>query len=208
MKMLNKKERQIFYLFVRHHLLKNSPIGSKYLAKKINYKFSAPLLRFYFRRLAQKGLLLSKIQGRYPSDEGWKYYLAQYEIRPEIKIRNENLKVIIKNYLKLAKNSFIIIDKFRGIKIKGLHYLAQGLEKESLCDALMFIENVEKNIYKIEEKIGVKIGKEIDNSKTNNLSLGFIRGENKFYLFIGPKKNYYHTLWSILNKIKNKEKDK
>jgi len=161
-------------------------------------------LRFYFRRLTRKGLLFSKIQGRYPSDEGWKYYLTQYEIKPEIKINGENIKVLIKKYLKLAKNSFIIIDKFNGIKIKGLHFLAQGLEKETLCDALMFIENIEKEIGRLEDEIGVKIGKEILNSKTKNLSLGYAKGKNRFYLFLGPKKNYYHTLWSVLNKIKKK----
>jgi transcriptional regulator of heat shock response len=202
--MLSEKERQIFYLFVRHHLLKNSPIGSKYLSKKINYKFSAPLLRFYFRKLTQKGLLFSKIQGRYPSDKGWKYYLTQYEIKPEIKINGENLKLLIKKFLKLAKNSLIIFDKSRGIKIKGLHFLAEGLEKETLCDALLLIEDIEKEIYRLENKIGVKIGKEIEISRTKNLSLGYTKGKNKLYLFLGPKRNYYHTLWSILNKINEK----
>ncbi len=202
--MLNEKERHIFYLLVRYHLLKNSPIGSKYLAKKLNYKFSAPLLRLYFRRLTKKGLLFSKTRGRYPSDEGWRYYLTQYEIKPEIKINEENLKVVIKKYLKLAKNSLIIIDKFKGVKIKGLHFLSQVLEKETLFDALMLIENIEREIYRLENEIGVKIGKDIENSRTKDLSLGYAKSKNKFYLFLGPKRNFYHTLWSVLNKIKEK----
>ncbi|GBD34746.1 Heat-inducible transcription repressor HrcA [bacterium HR35] len=206
--MLQPKERFIFYHFVRCYLKKNRPIGSKYLAKTLNFKFSPPLLRLYFRRLAKKGLILNSydFKGRLPSDKGWKYYLFGFNLNPEIKLNYQNLEESIKKYLYFSRSALIVIEENRKSFLKGLNYLADGLaqKKESLVDALDLIEYLLSTFDLISEDIGIKIGKEIKISKTGELALGFVNQPKRSYLFLGPKRNYYHTLWSLLNEIKKR----
>jgi len=206
--MLRPKERFVFYHFIRYYLKENRPIGSKYLAKKLNFKFSPPLLRLYFRKLTKKGLLINSydFKGRLPSDRGWKYYLFGFNLNPEIKLNYENLEESIKKYLYFSRSALIVIEDNEKSFLKGLNYLAEGLanRKESLVDALDLIENLLTSFSLIPEEIGVKIGKEIKFSKSGELVLGFVNRPQKRYLFLGPKKNYYHTLWSLLNEIKKR----
>ena len=75
--MLNKKEKLIFYELVRNYIFEGKPQGSKLLAKKLTFKIPPSTLRFYFRKLFRRGLIIKigKYGGRIPTDKGWKLSL-------------------------------------------------------------------------------------------------------------------------------------
>lgn len=204
--MLEGKEKLIFYELVRNYIFEGRPQGSKILAKKLPFKISPPTLRLYFRRLFQRGLIIKpgKFSGRIPTDEGWKYYIFHYQTSPEIKIKERSLEKIIKKFVDLSSNIVVYHEKNK-TKILGLNNITKLISTESretIDDILRFIEKFDK----IEKKIGshqkiIKIGSEIENSKSKNLCLAALRKNNRLICFLGPKRNYYHTLWSILNKF-------
>lgn len=208
---LTEIQRFIFYNFVRNHIKKRKPIGSKILAKKLK-KFSPPTLRFYFQKLVEQGYLenVEDFSGRQPTERGWHYYLENYELKPEIKLPEKTtpLDEFLKKVAFLTKNvvfyreSFASRYIFRGLK----NSLAQLEERDLLLDFGEMIENLEKTLTKINKDFEVLIGKEIEGSRTKKLSLIIKKSENFEIGFLGPKINYYHTLFSVFQNLNNGRK--
>ena len=199
------KEKEIFFWFVREYIFRKKPIGSKYLAKKIKNKLSAPSIRIYFRCLAEKGFLenLTNLKGRVPTDKGWYYYLENYPLSPEIHLNIKNLENIFEEITKITEN-IVIYQKENKEKIYGLKYMWRFFDYEDknfLKDLFEFVEKF--NYYKrfLEENKKILIGEKLFFSKSKNLSLCYLQKRNEIISIIGPKRNYYHTLKSLLNEL-------
>jgi len=203
--MLTSKEKFIFYAFIREYIKEGRPLGSKYLALKINPKLPAPTLRFYFRRLTKRGLLSSLVNslGRLPTDLGWKYYLFNYELEPEIKLKSFNPFDLLTEFVSKSHN-VLVYGQRNKFKIYGLQNVLKVLAKEPsevAEDILKMIEIVDKLKTKIDYGVKIKLGKDIEESRTKNLCLASLRKNDLWVCFLGPKRNYYHTLWSLLKKL-------
>lgn len=203
--MLNKKEKLIFYELVRNYIFEGKPQGSKLLAKKLTFKIPPSTLRFYFRKLFRRGLIIKigKYGGRIPTDKGWKYYIFNYKNSPEIKIEENQSEKLIEKFIKLTNNICIYKEKNK-FKFLGLNNIAKLIEletKETIEDILGLIETIDKIDDVPNRKLIIKLGSEIESSKSKNLFFAILKNHKKTICFLGPKRNYYHTLWSILNKL-------
>ncbi|MEM4649813.1 MAG: hypothetical protein QXP78_04005 [Candidatus Bathyarchaeia archaeon] len=63
------------------------------------------------------------------------------------------------------------------------------------------IETIDKIDDVPNHKLIIKLGSEIEYSKSKNLFFAILKNYKRTICFLGPKRNYYHTLWSILNKL-------
>ena len=74
-------------------------------------------------------------------------------------------------------------------------------DKNFLKDLFEFVEKF--NYYKrfLEENKKILIGEKLFFSKSKNLSLCYLQKRNEIVSIIGPKRNYYHTLKSLLNEL-------
>jgi len=204
---LNNTQKFIFYKLARCCIKYQKPIGSKFLAKKLSYKLSAPSLRIYFRKIAKKGYLEKKsfFSGNSPTDKGWYYYLKNFPLKPEVKISKfEERKIDEKlEYLSfLTKNIIIFCDQ--KIKIRGLNNAFYIKEKEIVEDLFFLLENFDKIIRILNNNLNILIGEKIEESISKKISLIAYKNKNKIIGILGKKINYYHTnLVFIKNLIKN-----
>jgi transcriptional regulator of heat shock response len=200
---LTEIEKYLFYNLTRSCIDQKRPIGSKFLAKKIKHKLSAPSLRIYLRKLAKNGYLENvALEGRLPTDKGWYYYLEKYHLNPEIKIPEKfNLEIndLLETISKLTKNVVFFFET--EMMIKGLRNVLLTEEKDLAEDLLNLSENIEKLFTDLNKKINILIGAKIKESKTKNLSLIAYRDQKRIFGFLGPKINYYHTNLVLLKKL-------
>jgi transcriptional regulator of heat shock response len=197
--LLTQKQRFLFYKLIRSCIEKRGPIGSKFLAKKIKNKLSPPSLRIYLRRISEGGYLENVGDfGRLPTDKGWYYYLENYDLKPEIEVSNIfDLDLISE----LTKNIVFLFDD--ELKVRGLKNILEIHEKDIIEDMLCLVEKLEKIIENLDDDVNILIGKKIKESKTKKLSLLAYKNKSKIIGFLGPKINYYHTNFSLLEKFKN-----
>jgi transcriptional regulator of heat shock response len=197
---LNQKQRFLFYKLIRSCIEKRGPVGSKLLAKKIKNKLSPPSLRIYLRKIAESGYLENVGDlGRLPTDKGWYYYLENYDLKPEIKVKVPDV-FDLDLISELTKNIVFLFDD--ELKVRGLKNVLAIQEKEIIEDMLGLVENLEKIIENLKNDINILIGEKIKESKTKKLSLLAYKNKNKIIGFLGPKINYYHAHLSLLKKIK------
>jgi len=196
---LAAKQKFLFYKLVRSCIEKRGPVGSKFLAKKIKNKLSAPSLRIYLRKIVESGYLENiGDSGRLPTDKGWYYYLENYDLKPEIKLKETfNLEEIVK----LTKNIFFSFEN--ELSFRGLKNIVEIEDKEIIGDMLSLTENLEKIIENLEEGFNILIGNRLQESKTKKLSLLAYKNKKKIIGFLGPKINYYHTQVFLLKTLKN-----
>jgi transcriptional regulator of heat shock response len=199
---LTEIEKYLFYNLTRSCIDQKRPIGSKFLAKKMKHKLSAPSLRIYLRKLAKNGYLKNVALGRLPTDKGWYYYLKNYHLKPEIKIPEKfNLEIndLLEMVSRLTKNVVFFFET--EIMIKGLKNVLLAEEKKLAEDLLNLSENIDKLFANLDKEINILIGAKIKGSETKNLSLIAYQDQNKFFGFLGPKINYYHTNLVLLKKL-------
>lgn len=200
---LTEIEKYLFYNLTRSCIDQKRPIGSKFLAKKIKHKLSAPSLRIYLRKLAKNGYLENvALEGRIPTDKGWYYYLIKYHLKPEIKIPEKfNLEFndLLEMISQLTKNIVFFFETEK--VIKGLRNVLLTEEKDLAEDLLNLSENIEKLFADLNKEINILIGAKIKESKTKNLSLIAYRDQKRIFGFLGPKINYYHTNLVLLKKL-------
>ena len=196
---LAEKQKFLFYKLARSCIEKGGPVGSKFLAKKIKNKLSAPSLRIYLRKIAESGYLENVGDfGRLPTDKGWYYYLENYDLKPEIRLRET---FDLDETIKLTKNIFFTFEN--ELSLRGLKNILEIEEKEIIGDILSLVENLEKIIENLEEGLNVLIGHRLEESKTKKLSLLAYKDKNRTIGFLGSKINYYHTQLYLLKKLKN-----
>jgi len=202
---LTEIEKYLFYNLIRSCIDQKRPVGSKFLAKKIKHKLSAPSLRIYLRKLAKNGYLENvALEGRLPTDKGWYYYLTNYHLKPEIKIPEKfNLEIndLLEMISQLTKNVVFFFET--EMMIKGLKNVLLTEEKDLAEDLLNLSENIEKLFANLDKnkKINILIGAKIKESKTKKISLIAYRDQEKIFGFLGPKINYYHTNLVLLKKL-------
>jgi transcriptional regulator of heat shock response len=196
---LNKRQRLLLYYLIRYCIIRQKPVGSKILSKKIKKRFAASTIRLYLRKLASEGYIENVgSAGRLPSDKGWYYYLRNYELYPEIDIPDRLNLNLISN---LTKNIVFLYDKI--LTIKGLKNIVYIKNKEIIEDMLYIVENLEKIIHNLNNDINILIGEKLQESKTKKLSLLAYKNKDKIFGFLGQKINYYHANLALLKKIQN-----
>ncbi len=208
---LTKKERLIFYYLTRGILKKRRPLGSKSLAKIIKNKIPPSTLRIYLRRIAKAGYLKPEkcFSGRIPTEKGWYYYLKNYQLKPEITFPDLN-NLSIEEFLTQISNFThnIVFYKEKELLVKGLANIVNFWgDKELIKELLILSENIEKIVDKLDKRINILIGSKLKNFGGYYSSLITYKSENKFFGFLGPQINYYHTnlflIKKLIQKIKN-----
>jgi len=200
---LTETEKYLFYNLIRSCIHQKRPIGSKFLAKKIKNKLSAPSLRIYLRKLVKNGYLENvALEGRLPTDKGWYYYSKKYHLKPEIQIPekfNFEIDDLLEMISQLTKNVVFFFEA--ELIIRGLKNALLTEEKDLAEDLLNLSENIEKLFANLDNEINILIGAKIKESKTKNLSLIAYRDQKRIFGFLGPKINYYHTNLVLLKKL-------
>ncbi len=205
---LTKKEKIIFYYLTRGILKKRKPLGSKYLAKIIKNKLSPSTLRIYLRRIAKAGYLEPEncFSGRIPTEKGWYYYLENYQLKPEInfpELEEKKLEKLLAQISNFTKN--IVFYKDKELLIKGLTNVVDFWENKELAKELLSLsEKIEEIIKSLDKEINILIGSKLKDFGASCSSLIIYKSEDKFFGFLGPKINYYHTNLILMKKIMQK----
>jgi len=110
MKDLTLKEKEILKLVCLESLKKEGFVGSKLLAKKLDYKYSSATIRNVFASLEKKGYLYKEhfSSGRLPTDLGWRYFVDEFVLKDKIAKSQKQIKNIEK--IKKAKKDRLLVE--------------------------------------------------------------------------------------------------
>lgn len=193
------KKRFIFYNLARSCIEARKPIGSKFLAKRINNKLAHSTLRLYLRQMVNDGYLenASCFSGRLPTPKGWHFYIKKFKLKPERKIPERfDRENFLEGISSLTRNVVFTRDMFSSrFIIKGLKYVVDDIQDRQVTkDILNIVENLEPLINQLDsEKIVIRIGHQISFSQSKKISLIAYRCPDSIIGFLGQQINYYHT---------------
>lgn len=197
----------IFYNLARSCIEKRKPVGSKFLAKKINNKLAHSTLRLYLRQMVNAGYLENApyFSGRLPTSKGWYFYIKNFKLRPEKKIPEKfNQENVFEEIAFLTRNVIFGRDKSSSqFVIKGLEYLVDDIRDSHIIkDILIIVENLELLINQLESnKIIIHIGEQFSFSQSKKISLIAYRCVDLIVGFLGQQINCYHTNLFLLKNI-------
>jgi heat-inducible transcriptional repressor len=145
---LTERERKVLYLVVYFYIAGGSPIGSRFLAKKLDFEVSAATVRNVMADLEEKGLLkqIHSSSGRIPTDLGYRCYVdlllkrerphekAVREIRQRFSVKHLSVEEVFQDASRTLSSisrqiGLVVGPKYLGSSYRRLQFVKVGRRK-------------------------------------------------------------------------------